>query len=267
MAFSECSQKHLVELNQSNGVSRILLNDPHRKNALSKDMIRCLMHTLNKIANDNKQKVVVMRGSGGAFCSGADLNWMKKGLDQSDEENKNDAGLFYELFTQLYNFPKPLIIWVEKYAIGGALGLLTCADFAIAEKDVTLSFSEVKLGLVPATIAPFVVKKIGFSEAKYLMMSATIFTAKYGKKIGLINQVLPAKEIANRVDELVEQFKQNSSQAMASTKQLLNTIASQNDLEGLKPVCCDKIALARTSNDGQEGVKAFFDRRQPNWNK
>ncbi len=268
MVSFECKDKHLVELNQSKGVSRILLNDPHKKNALSKGMIYCLVQVLEQIALDDKQKVVIIRGAGGVFCSGADLNWMKKGLDQTEEENKQDAKLFYELFTVLFNFPKPLIIWIEKYAMGGALGFLACADYVIADNNAQMAFSEVKLGLIPATIAPFVIKKIGFSHTKALLISGITFSSKHARKIGLVNEVLSNKEIPQRINELVEQIKKNSSEAMAATKHLLNTLSDSNLLlSEANTLCCEKIATSRASNDGQEGVTAFFEKRTPNWYK
>jgi len=266
MASSECKDKHLVELNQSNGVSRILLNDTHKKNALSKAMLHCLISTLEGIASDNKQKVVVIRGSGGVFCSGADLDWMKDGIKQSHEENKNDAELFYHLFTTLFNFPKPVVIWVEKYAMGGAIGLLACADYVISDLSAKMAFSEVKLGLVPATISPFVIKKIGLSHCKALMLTGSTFTAKYARKIGLVQEVLQAKAIPQRINELVEQLKKNSSQAMSTTKELLNTLVdTPHSFSETKERCCEVIATSRRTKEGQEGVTAFFEKRTPDW--
>jgi methylglutaconyl-CoA hydratase len=265
MASTECNNKDLVQLNQSNGISRILLNDTTRKNALSKDMLQCLITTLAKIKGDSKQKVLVIRGAGNVFCSGADLQWMKQGLNQSEEANRADAALFYQLFEMLNTFPKPVIMWVEKLAFGGAIGLLACADYVIAGSDVKLSFSEVKLGLVPATIAPFVVNKIGLSQARALMLSAQTFNAKKAKKIGLIHEVLAAKAIPERVDELSTLFKANSSQAMASTKHLLNVLEAPINGVDMKELCLSKIAQSRKSDEGQEGVKAFFEKRRPEW--
>ncbi|MBK3515756.1 enoyl-CoA hydratase/isomerase family protein [Carboxylicivirga marina] len=267
MASLECNNKHLVELNQSNGVSRILLNDPARKNALSKDMLICLIATLEKIQSDDKQKVVILRGAGGVFCSGADLKWMREGLHQTEEQNKADAELFYRTFDILNNFPKPIIIWLEKYAMGGAIGLVACADYVIADKDAKMAFTEVKLGLVPATIAPFIVNKIGLSQARALMLSALPFTAKTAKKIGLIHEVGSHKELAQRIDELSEHFKANSNKAMASTKHLLNQLSKNNFTEANKLLCIEKIAESRGTDEGQEGVKAFFEKRRPSWYK
>jgi len=268
MASFECKDKQFVELNQSNGVSRILLNDPHKKNALSKGMIQCLLHMLEQIAHDDKQKLVILRGAGGAFCSGADLNWMKKGLTQTKEENEQDAGLFYDLFTRLFNYPKPIIAWVEKFAMGGALGLLACADYVIADNQTKMAFSEVKLGLVPATIAPFVIKKIGFAHSKALLLSGVTFSSKHARKIGLVNEVLPSKAIPQRVQELVNQLKRNGTEAMTITKQLLNSLADRHHtLQEAKLMCCEKIATSRASEEGQEGVSAFFDKRTPSWYK
>jgi len=266
MESFECKNQNLVLLNQSNGTSRLLLNDPHKNNALSKEMIDCLINTLNKIAADDRQKLVIIRGAGGSFCSGADLNWMKKAISQSDEKNKNDAALFFELYTLLFHFPKPIIMWVEKCAMGGALGLLACADYVIADTHVKMAFSEVKLGLVPATISPFVLQKIGLSHAKAFMLSGAIFSAKQARRMGLIHEVLPAMAIPDRIKELTDQFKQNSAEAMMATKRLLNKLIA-TPLNEVKDMCCDHIATSRRSEEGQEGVSAFLEKRKPNWNK
>ncbi|WP_439185082.1 enoyl-CoA hydratase/isomerase family protein [Carboxylicivirga taeanensis] len=266
MASLECSIQPLVELNQSNGISRLLLNDPTKRNALSKGMLSCIIKGLNKIKNDNRQKVVVIRGSQGVFSSGADLEWMQQGLNQTEEENIADANLFYETFELLNNFPKPVIMWVEKYAMGGALGLLVTADYVVADKDARMAFSEVKLGLVPATIAPFVINKIGSSQARALMLSATPFSAKKARQIGLVHETMASKDIPARIDELCETFKGNSPQAMATTKQLINQLAIV-DLSANKETCVTQIAKARSSTEGVEGVKAFFEKRLPEWNK
>ncbi len=266
MASLECSIKPLVELNQSNGISRLLLNDPTKKNALSKGMLSCLIKALNKIKDDDRQKVVVIRGAKGVFSSGADLEWMQEGLNQTQEQNLADANLFFEAFELLNNFPKPVIIWVEKYAMGGALGLLATADYVVADKDASMAFSEVRLGLVPATIAPFVITKIGSSQARALMLSATPFSAKKARQIGLVHETMSSKDIPTRIDELCEAFKGNGPQAMASTKQLINQISSAS-LSKHKEVCVHKIAEARSSAEGMEGVKAFFEKRLPEWNK
>ena len=264
MVSFECKDKHLVELSQNKGISRILLNDPHKKNALSKSMIHCLIHLLEQIAEDEKQKVVMIRGAGGVFCSGADLRQMQKGLVQTKAENKQDAELFYKLFSTLYHFPKPLLLWVEKYAAGGALGMLACADYVIADDYAQMAFSEVRLGLVPATISPFVIRKIGFSHAKALLLSGLTFSSAHALHIGLVNEVLPEKAIPQRMDELLEQIKKNGSEAMASTKHLLNTLAdSSPSLAEAKTMCCEKIASSRTSREGQEGVTAFLEKRTP----
>jgi methylglutaconyl-CoA hydratase len=267
MASLECNQKQLVEMNQSNGICRILLNDPVRKNALSKEMLKCLIYALEEIKNDERQKVVVIRGAEGVFCSGADLQWMKEGLEQTREENLTDAALFYQLFELMNTFPKPIITWVEKYAMGGALGLLACADYVVADKTAKMAFSEVKLGLVPATIAPFVINKIGASHARALMLSALTFTARKARQIGLVHETCSQTELPARIDELCETFKNNGSQAMASAKHLIHELGEANLIRMHKNLCLEKIAESRSGEEGQEGVNAFFEKRRPDWNK
>ncbi|WP_430812696.1 MULTISPECIES: enoyl-CoA hydratase/isomerase family protein [unclassified Carboxylicivirga] len=264
MASSECNQQ-LVVVNQSKGVARILLNDPAKKNALSKEMINELLCVLDRVAVNDKLRLMVLRGADGMFCAGADLHWMKAGVTQSDEDNRKDAHLFYQLFEKLNAYPKPVIVWVEKYAMGGALGLLACADYVIAEKTVKMAFSEVRLGLVPATIAPFVINKIGLSQARALLLTGEVFSAKKAKRIGLIHEVLEAKEIPQRINRLCEQLSANSPSAMKNTKELLNTLSKHGKENEDKLLCIDKIAQARTSDEGQEGVRAFFEKRNPQW--
>ncbi len=265
MVSSECNKK-IVKVSQSDGICHIILNDPGKKNALSKCMIKALLDNLDSAVKDSNQKVIVIRGNGGVFSSGADLKWMKNGLHQSEAENKNDAELFYQLYETINNCPKPIIVCAEKYAFGGAIGLLTCADFVIADKDLILAFSEVKLGIIPATIAPFIIYKIGLSQARKLLISAQPFNAKVARKIGLVHEVVKSKDMSERLDAVCKQFLANSPSAMAQTKSLINEIGSnQLSTSEIKNLCIDKIMAARSSDDGQEGVTAFFEKRQANW--
>lgn len=266
MESLECKIKHTVELEQKNGISWLTLNNPEKKNALSKIMMEELVEKLKTISEDEQQRVVVLRGAGGVFCSGADLDWMHSGISQNMQQNMEDASLFYKMYSTLYYFSKPVIVWVEKFAFGGATGLIACADYTIAEKDSVFGFPEVKLGLVPGTIAPFIVKKTGFNHSKALMLSGETFSAKKAKKIGLINEICKVSESENRINTLARQYIKNGPEAITSTKHLLNRIVDNGELnDELANICCHSIASARISKEGQEGVNAFFEKRKPNW--
>ncbi len=268
MEYSECKIDQNIKIDQDNGISWITLNNPTKKNALSISMINELIENLKAIAEDESKRVVVLQGANGVFCSGADLVWMRAGIQQNMNENMEDARLFYKLYSTLYYFPKPIIAWVQKFAFGGATGLIACADYTLAEKDSLFGFPEVKLGLVPGTIAPFIVKKIGFNHSKALMLSGETFKAKKAKKTGLINEIINPSESEDRIRKIAEQFIKNSPEAIASTKHLLNRIVDNGEFtDDLANLCCQTIASARISDEGQEGVTAFFEKRKPNWIK
>nr|WP_319399094.1 enoyl-CoA hydratase-related protein [uncultured Carboxylicivirga sp.] len=268
MEYLECKTYQTIEVAHNNEISWITLNNPTKKNALSKLMIIELINELKHIIDNDEQRVVVIKGANEMFCSGADLDWMRIGIKQNIQENIEDANLFFRLYSTLYYYPKPVIVWAEKFAFGGATGLLACADYSLADKNCLFGFPEVKLGLVPGTIAPFIVKKLGFNQSKALMLSGETFTAKKAKKIGLINEVVKTEKSHERIFALAQQFKRNSPEAITSTKHLLNRIVDNGELNGeLIDLCCRTIASARISNDGQEGVNAFFEKRKPNWIK
>ncbi|MCU4175470.1 enoyl-CoA hydratase-related protein [Carboxylicivirga sp. N1Y90] len=268
MVSSECKTEQLIKLDSNYGITNVSLNNPAKRNALSKEMIIELVKALKAISSDASQKVVVLKGEGNLFCSGADLDWMRSGTNQDVKENISDAKLFFDLYTYMSNFPKPIIIWVEKFAFGGATGLLACADYVVANKDAVFGYPEVKLGLVPATIAPFILRKTGLSLTQAYMMSGETFSAKEAKRMGLIHEYCKTSDSEDRISVLSQTFAKNSGEAMMASKHLLNKIVDRMEIDGtMEQLCCQSIASARVSNEGQEGVNAFFEKRNPNWNK
>lgn len=268
MVSSECKTEQLIKVDSNYGITHLSLNNPAKKNALSKEMITQLVSALKTIAADVSQKVVVLKGENNIFCSGADLDWMRSGTNQVMQENISDAKLFFDLFSYMSNFPKPIIIWVEKFAYGGATGLLACADYVVANKDSIFAYPEVKLGLVPATIAPFILRKTGLSRTQAFMMSGETFSAKEAKRMGLIHEYCKPSDAEARISVLSQTFVKNSGEAMMACKHLLNKIVDRMEIDGaMEQICCQSIASARVSNEGQEGVNAFFEKRNPNWNK
>lgn len=250
------------------GVCYLELNRPEKRNALNKNMIIELIRFFEETSQTSQFKVVVISGKGGFFCAGADLEWMKAGASQSMEENLEDARLFNRLYEKMDQYAKPIILRVDKGAYGGALGLLACADIVTTTPSAQFLFSEVRLGLIPATIAPYIVKRIGLPLSKQLMLTASEFSGAEAHQIQLVNFLFPEESLSVKTRELAVKIAKNSPSAMRQTKALLNrfgnSLVSIN--EEIQEHCARLIAEARKSEDGQEGVNAFFEKRKPNWN-
>lgn len=250
------------------GICYLELNRPEKRNALSKKMIQELITFLEINSESTQFKVLVISGNDGFFSAGADLEWMKQGIEQTYKENLDDARLFTQLYTMLWNFPKPIVAKVERGAFGGALGLMACADVVITSPDAVFSLSEVSLGLIPATVAPFIMQKIGCSNARFLMLAAESFSGEDALRYNLVHVLAPADKLGIKTREVALKISRNSPSALKETKNLLNSlgcsvVSMDKEIERL---CNDLIAKARTSPDGQEGVMAFFEKRKPNWN-
>jgi methylglutaconyl-CoA hydratase len=265
MAYSECKTQSHVDVNQCNGVAYVTLNRPDKRNAISRMMLLVLADFLRSTIDDQTIRVLVLRGSNHFFSAGADLEWMQQGKSQTIHENINDAKLFFDTFQLLNNYPKPVVVFVENGAYGGALGLVACADIAVATNDANFSFSEVRLGLVPATIAPFVVAKIGHAAARRYMLSAETFSTHVAVGLGLVHFVCDALNADETLENVVANLLQNGPEAMATTKQLLNKLVDSSSAAQMGDYVAQLIASARASGEGQEGVAAFFEKRNAYW--
>jgi methylglutaconyl-CoA hydratase len=244
------------------------LNRPEKRNALNKGMIVELTRFFVDTAQTTQFKVLVISGKGGFFCAGADLEWMREGASQSMDENIQDARLFNRLYEKMDSYPKPIILRVDKGAFGGALGLVACADIVTTTPSAQFLFSEVRLGLVPATIAPYIIKRIGLPLTKQLMLTASEFSGTEAHQIQLVSFLFPEESLSVKTRELATKMAKNSPSALRQTKALVNRLG--NSLvpisEEVQEYCARLIAEARKSEDGQEGVNAFFDKRKANWN-
>ncbi|WP_018630141.1 enoyl-CoA hydratase/isomerase family protein [Niabella aurantiaca] len=253
-----------IETEQHYRIATVWLNRPEVRNALNNMMIEELIHVFETLGADNAVRVITLRGRGKVFCAGADLKWMKatatSGYEESLEENRQLA----RCFQTVYNTPKPTIAVVHGAAMGGANGLLAACDFAYAGDDTLFAFSEVRLGLVPATIAPYILKRTGEATAKELMLTGRQFHAKEAAQAGLINQVLQEMELESKVAELVQELLQGGPNSIAACKRLLHHL-SEKEPETAIPYTVEAIARARSSTEGQEGMQAFFEKRKPNW--
>lgn len=250
-------------------VLKVSLNRPQVRNAFNEELIRELTQVFTDHAKDPKTRIVVFSGQGPAFSAGGDLNWMKKSIELSYEDNLKDTRNLTALFQLMNEFPKPIVGRIHSAAIGGGVGLTSVCDYAIATANTVFSLSEVKLGIIPACIGPFVVGKIGPSHARALFMSAERFSAQKAYEVGLIHEIAADEAALDQaVERIVSQMLECGPNALAAAKRLIL------DLTGFhKPVeksqvldhVAKMLAELRVSPEGQEGLKAFLEKRNPSW--
>ena len=248
----------------NNQVCYIEIDRPDKKNAFAKSTIEKLIDFFKTSANSPQFNVLVLSGSKGFFSAGGDLAWMKKAMHQSDEENLADAQLFNEMYQQMSIYPKPIVAKVEGGAYGGAIGLMACADVVITSSDAQFKFSETALGLIPATVAPYIVKRIGSGNARYLLVSGHLFDGADAHRHGLADMLVDEEQLEKTTRQTAEQMATLGPEAVAKTKELLNFL-DQNSFkvsQETKDYCASLIAAARKSKEGQERVSLFFNRNK-----
>lgn len=248
-------------------VSFLELTRPEKKNALNREMIEQIIEYLETTANSRQFKVLVISGSNRFLSAGADLGWMRAAADQDETTNKQEADLFTKLYQTLYNYPKPVIVCAEGGAFGGAIGLMACADIVTTTSQATFAFSETKVGLIPATVAPWVIRKTGMAFARKAFLTALPFDGDEALQNNLAQYVFPPDKIKPKTREIAAQIARNAPAAIEETKKLLNRMDGEivKIDEELTDYCSTKIAEARASSEGQEGVDAFFSKRKPDW--
>ncbi len=257
-----------IKIQLGESMAWINLDRPEVRNALNAELIRELTEAFDWLNSRDDIRVIILKGNGPAFCAGADLAYMKEMAGFSYNQNIADAEKLSKLFQTIYFCDKAVIVDVHGACIGGANGIVAAADIVIAEKNTKFAFTEVRLGLTPATISPFVVSKIGNTAAKELMLTGRRFTADEAKAFGLVNVVVDDAEMIDAERQYIEYFRQASPYALAECKNLLRMVSGTDDR--FNPVFMNTsmaIANQRVSKDGQEGMKSFFEKRKPEWNK
>ena len=255
-----------VQLGES--MAWVNLDRPEVRNALNAELIRELTEVFDWLNSREDIRVIILKGNGKAFCAGADLAYMKDMAGFSYNQNIADAEKLSKLFQTIWFCDKAVIADVHGACIGGANGIIAAADIVIAEKETKFAFSEVRLGITPATISPFVVAKIGTTAAKELMLTGRRFTAEEAKTFGLVNIVVDEAEMVDMERQYIDHFLQASPDAIAECKNLIRMVTGTDDR--YNPVFMQTsvaIANQRISKAGQEGMKAFFEKRKPEWNK
>jgi len=246
-------------------IARVTLNRPEIHNAFNDTMLTELIEVFQDLQDRKGQiRVVILTGNGKSFCAGADLHWMKKMINYSYEENLEDSNRVSECMHRLYTLPQPTIARVNGAAIGGGMGLVSACDIVIAQEKAVFSLSEVKLGLVPACISPYVIKRAGESKCREFFLSGERIDAQRALFAGLVNVVVPLDELDAAVDGWKDRFLKNGPEAMAVCKKLLENVPGMR-LEEAKSYTADGIAKLRISKEGQEGMNAFLEKRKPSW--
>lgn len=247
------------------GVATICLDNPHQHNAFDDAMIAELSHLFERANDDNNVRAVILSAEGKHFSAGADLAWMKRMAGYSEAENHRDAAALAAMLKALNFMTKPTIARVQGAAFGGAVGLVSCCDIAIGTPQANFCLSEVKIGLIPATISPYVIAAIGQRAARRYFISAERFSAEQAMSLGLLSEVVEQEQLDARIATLVDSLTHNGPQAMAQAKQLLFEVAERDIDDGLIDATCQRIAAIRVSPEGQEGLTAFLEKRPAGW--
>ena len=245
-------------------VATVALARPEARNALNAALVGELTRCCEELAREDDVRVVVLSGEGPAFCAGADIGYMRDTTEFSYEQNLEDARRLAAMFRAVDGLPKPVVAKVRGAAIGGGAGLAAAADVAMAGDRTRFAFSEVRLGIAPATIAPVVVRKIGFSQARRLFLTGERFDAGQAREIGLVHQVVAEEDLDEAVEETVGHLLQGGPAAQAAIKELLRQVEATEPMEALG-IMTQLIAELRIGEEGQEGLGAFLEQREPRW--
>jgi methylglutaconyl-CoA hydratase len=253
-----------LTLTQAGPVATLTLNRPAVHNAFDAELIAALHATFTALALDQGVRVVLLAGAGRSFCAGADLHWMRDSLDWSHEENLADARRLADMYAAAAALPQPLVGRVHGPALGGGAGLVACCDIVVAAEEAALGFSEVRLGLLPAVITQYVLPKIGPGHARALFISGERISAARAYELGLVHRVVPAADLDAALSEVVSGLLRCAPQAIAGVKKLVDA-ATRLPPDQLRSYLVEAIAAARTGAEGQEGVRAFLEKRKPSW--
>jgi len=253
-----------IEVSKKNGTAIVSLNRPEVHNAMNEQLMKELTKCFKELTNDETVRTIVLTGKGKSFCAGADLNWMKSMVNYSKEENIKDSRLLLDLFETIYSCPKPIIGRINGHAFGGGLGLIAVCDITIAIPDLKFGFSEVKLGIIPSVISSFVTPRMTLADMRRLFITGERFDSKVAQDIGLIDFVVPPEEFDTKVDYYIEQLKSSGPIAMKEIKNLIKNLRTM-DLDNYKKFTVEKISELRVSDEGQEGINSFLEKRKPRW--
>ena len=248
-----------IILNISDSVATVSLNRPEVRNAMNIPMMKEITDCFTHLSKQSEVRIIILRGKGDSFCAGADIQHMKHSGGQAKEKNRTDSQLLADLYYAADHCPQPVVGVVHGHAFGGGFGLCNVCDITIAEENTLFALSEVLIGIIPAIIGPYTVNKIGLSAFRALGISGEQFNAHYAEKIGLIQYAIPADQLEDLLKNTISQLKKGSPKAQAMFKDYIKNM----DLYDAK----DVITEMRASEEGQEGLSAFIEKRKPSWQK
>ncbi len=254
-----------LEIRIAQRVAVVWLAREKVRNAFNEKSIAELSHAFAALGADDTVRALVLAGRGPAFCAGADLEWMRRLATYTHEENRADAGRLATMLATIAACPKPVIARVHGDVYAGGVGLVAACDIAIASRDANYCLSEVRLGLIPATIAPYVIRAIGARQAQRYFLTAERFDGAEARRIGLVHELVAADQLDSRVDEVLAALLQNSGEAVQAAKRLVADIRDRPIDAPLIAGTVERIALTRASADGREGIASFLEKRKPRW--
>jgi len=254
-----------IDIQTGQGVAVLWLNRPEVRNAFNETMIAELTSAFGELEGDPEVRAVVLAGRGKVFCAGADLNWMKKMAELGFDKNREDAMTFGAMLNRLHTLKKPTVARIHGAAFAGGMGLAAACDIAVASVDTEFCMSEVRLGLTPATVSPYVLAAMGERAAQRYFLTAERFTAAEAYRIGFVQELARLDELDATVNSILGQLVQGAPGAHAAIKDLIRSVARRPTAPGLIADMAGRIAGARASDEGREGVRAFLEKRSPAW--
>ena len=254
-----------LEVSVNHRVAVLWLAREAVRNAFNEVSIAELTAAFNQFGHDDAVRAIVLAAQGPAFCAGADLDWMRRMAGYSNAENQADAMKLATMLRTIYECPKPVIARVHGDTYAGGVGLVAACDISVASLDASFCLSETKLGLIPATIGPYVVRAMGANMARRYFLTAEKFTAGEAYRVGLLHDLAPPEELDGKVNEILGALMLTSQNAVAEAKRLVRDLAARPLDDSLVADTAQRIADIRTSADGREGIRAFLDKRKPRW--
>jgi methylglutaconyl-CoA hydratase len=255
----------VVRYNVKNRTAYIVINRPEKRNALNDEVVDGLKNAFLKAESDPEVKVVILTGEGSSFCSGADLKYLQKLQNYSEEENQQDSTRLMKLFHQIYTFPKPVIAQVNGAALAGGCGLVTVCDFAFSTVEAKFGYTEVRIGFIPAIVMVYLIRKVGEARARKLLVSGELIDCDQAERIGLLNGVYEEEDLENAVTEFAQTLiSQNSGEAMSLTKEMITKVQDMS-IEDALEYAVKMNAKARSTEDCKKGIAAFLNKEKIEW--
>ncbi len=251
---------------EADGLYAIELNRPEVHNAFNEVMIQELAEAIIELSGSDSCRLIVIKGNGRSFCAGADIDWMRRTSQYDEANNLEDARRLANMLDSLYRIPCPTIAQIHGAVYGGGVGLAACCDIAIADANSTFSISEVRLGLIPSIISPYVVQSIGTRNARRYFLTGERFNAQTALKLGLIHEIAAVDQLSQTCDRVVQELLKGGPNAQCEAKSLLRSLVADEIDNTTVQETSKRIAKIRASSEAQEGMSAFFEKRSPNWN-